>query len=237
MHTNKVLVRAVTALTLAAAVALPAALPAQSTPGGGTGRVETASAAIPTAANPHVEDSTWGAARITTSPAKAVSSAAATSNCDGCTAQSTSLQAVYFDGGTHAAADNTATAWSTCVGCSSAAVSVQLVIARGGQPLTVNNRSLALGAACAGCVTTAAAIQLVVAGETRHDLSLQARELITQVQTQLADRLAQPAADPAQQKAQSQSLADEASTRLEGIVVAELGAMPLQRNVDVQVGQ
>jgi Fe-S cluster biogenesis protein NfuA len=237
MH-HKTLISAVGAVALAALAILPAAGTTQLALGAASpNRLETASAAIPTAANPVVMDSTQRADRITASNAKAVASSAATSNCDGCDAQSTTLQVVYFDGSNGATADNTATAWSSCVGCASSAVSVQLVVALRAQPLVANNRALALNATCAGCTTTSAAIQFVIAGDTRRELSAQARELIARVQAQLADNLAQPSPDQGQQKAQADSLAIQTAEELENVIINDLGPAVVERKVDVQVGQ
>jgi len=236
MH-HKILVNTVGALALVAATVLPAAAGHLPVGNAGSSRLETASSAIPTAANPVVTDTAQGAARITASPAKAVASSVATSNCDGCDAQSTSLQVVYFDGSTGASADNTATAWSSCVGCASSAVSVQLVVARQSVPVTVNNRALALNAVCTGCTTTSAAIQFVIAGDTKRQLSEQAKVLIARIQAQLADRMSQPAPDQSQQKAEADSLATETAQKLESVIITDLGPASVQRLVDVQVGQ
>jgi Fe-S cluster biogenesis protein NfuA len=237
MH-HKILVNTVGALALVAAAVLPAAAPGQlALPSADSSRLETASSAIPTAANPVVSDTAQGAARISASPAKAVASSVATSNCDGCDAQSTTLQVVYFDGSTGASADNTATAWSSCVGCASSAVSVQLVVAHRSMPVTVNNRALALNAVCAGCTTTSAAIQFVVAGDTKRELSEQAKVLIARIQAQLADRMTDSSADQGQQKAQADSLATETAKKLESVIISDLGPASVQRLVDVQVGQ
>jgi Fe-S cluster biogenesis protein NfuA len=236
MH-HKILVNTVGALTLVAATVLPAAAGQFPLGNADSSRLETASSAIPTAANPVVADTAQGAARITASPAKAVASSVATSNCDGCDAQSTTLQVVYFDGSTGASADNTATAWSSCVGCASSAVSVQLVVARQSVPVTVNNRALALNAVCTGCTTTSAAIQFVIAGDTKRQLSDQAKVLIARIQAQLAERMAEPAPDQGQQKAQADSLATETARKLESVIITDMGPASVQRLVDVQVGQ
>jgi hypothetical protein len=237
MH-HKILVNTVGALALVAAVVLPAAAQGQHALGSpNSSRLETASSAIPTAANPVVTDTAQGAARISASPAKAVASSVATSNCDGCDAESTALQVVYFDGSTGASADNTATAWSSCAGCASSAVSVQLVVARHSVPVTVNNRALALNAACAGCTTTSAAIQFVIAGDTKRQLSEQAKVLIARIQAQLADRMAEPSPDQGQQKAQADTLATETAQKLESVIITDMGPASVQRLIDVQVGQ
>jgi hypothetical protein len=114
---------------------------------------------------------------------------------------------------------------------------VQLVVALRAQPLVANNRALALNATCAGCTTTSAAIQFVIAGDTRRELSAQARELIARVQAQLADNLAQPSPDQGQQKAQADSLAIQTAEELENVIINDLGPAVVERKVDVQVGQ
>ena len=83
--------------------------------------LDTASSAIPSAANPAVTDVAQATTRSRAAGAKAISSSIATSDCDGCSGQSTAFQVVYFDGSGAALADNTAAAWSSCAGCASSA--------------------------------------------------------------------------------------------------------------------
>lgn len=201
--------------------------------------LDTASSAIPSTADPAVTDIAQSTARSRAAGAKAVSSSVATSNCDSCSGQSTVFQIVYFDGAGTAKADNTAAAWSSCSDCMSSAVSVQLVVARRAQPLTVNNRAVALNANCTRCTTTAAAIQFVIAGGTRHDLSAQATTMIAQIQKQLADRLTSPARSGAQrlQAPEAKSQVDDAAGRLAAIILSDIGATITARSIDVQVGQ
>lgn len=200
--------------------------------------LDTASSAIPSAALPTVTDSALSTARSRSGGAKAVASSVATSNCDGCAGRSTVFQVVYFDGAGGAAADNTAAAWSSCTGCASSAVSVQLVVARRAQPLTVNNRAMALNVSCVQCTTTSAAIQFVIAGGLRRDLSSTAKGLIDQIQTQLADRLAssaQPGADRLRGP-DAKTLADDTANRLAAIILSDVGATVTQRSIEVDVG-
>ncbi len=201
--------------------------------------LDTASSAIPTGSNVSVKDSAEDTVRTRTEGQKAVASSIATSNCAGCDGQSTVFQVVYFDGTGGVAADNSAAAWSSCAGCSSSAVSVQLVVARHAQLVTVNNRALALNVSCERCTTTAAAIQFVISGGTRRDLSAQARKLISQIQELLADRLANSAQPDARRLTapEAKKLADESASKLEQIILSDVGAASVQRTIDVQVGQ
>lgn len=198
--------------------------------------LDTASSAIPTTAKPSVDDRAVTTIRTRVAGAKGVASSIATSDCDGCTAQSTVFQVIYIDGRGGAAADNVASAWSSCVGCASSAVSVQLVVSRRVQPLVVNNRSLAVNADCVECSTSAAAIQFVLAGGSGRTLSTQARELITQIQAELADRLAPPAgAERRVAPVDPRTAAEETAKKLEQVVLKDLRVSKLQRNVDVSV--
>lgn len=201
--------------------------------------LDTASAAIPSEAIPAVTDSAQSTAQTRSNDAKAVASSIATSNCDGCSAQSTVFQVVYFRGSGGAAADNTSAAWSSCAGCTSSAVSVQLVIARQAQPLILNNRALAVNANCVECTTTSAAIQFVIAGGNRRDLSAQAKAMIAEIQTQLADRLAPDASsgDPQLRSPEAKSLVDDTADRLAAIILSDIGATLTQSSIDVQVGE
>ncbi|HEY9471733.1 MAG TPA: hypothetical protein VIQ76_19170 [Propionibacteriaceae bacterium] len=201
--------------------------------------LDTASSAIPSAADPAVTDIAQSTARSRATGAKAVSSSVATSNCDGCAGQSTVFQVVYFDGAGTATADNTAAAWSSCTGCVSSAVSVQLVVARRAQPLTANNRAVALNANCTQCKTTSAAIQFVIAGGSHRDLSAQATNMIAQIQKQLADRLSSSARSGGQrlQGPEAKAQVDDAAGRLAAIILSDIGSTITSRSVDVQVGQ
>lgn len=200
--------------------------------------LDTASTAIPTAGQPTVADSAQSTVRTSSSTNKAASVSMATSNCDGCSGVATTFQVVYFDG-RKASADNSAAAWSSCAGCASSAVSVQLVVARKATQLTVNNRALALNVNCTECTTTSAAIQFVISGGTRRDLSTQAKDMITQIQAELGQRLQTTPRNQGLQRSapQAKSLTDDTAARLAQIILKDVGAASVQRNVDVQSGQ
>ncbi|TXN32331.1 hypothetical protein [Lacisediminihabitans profunda] len=204
----------------------------------GVGRFDTASSAIPTAAQPTAADRVDATAHAGRNAPKSVASAVATSNCDGCQGTATTFQVVYFDGSGPALADNTATAWSSCASCGASSVSVQLVVVRRAQPITVNNRALALNVACTGCSTSAAAIQFVIAGGTRRELSAQAHALIDQIQTELAASLAPAPQSNSRRLAapQLESLATQAADRLQKIIVSGTGAASVQRSIDLKLG-
>jgi hypothetical protein len=200
--------------------------------------LDTVSTAIPTVGQPTVSDSAESAVRTSSSTTKAGSVSIATSNCDGCSGVATTFQVVYFDG-KMASADNSAAAWSSCAGCSSSAVSVQLVVARRATTLTVNNRALALNLECTECRTTSAAIQFVISGGTRRDLSTQAKDMIGQIQAELGQRLQHtPPSQGLQRSAPlAKSLTDDTAARLAQIILKDVGATSVQRNIDVQSGQ
>ena len=201
----------------------------------------TMTSAIPTEATPSVHESAQDEVRVTRDTRKAEASAIATSDCDGCDAQSTTFQIVEIRGrGTGpAAADNSAVAWSSCIGCSSSAVSVQVVLAQRVEQLTVNNRALALNVACEACVTTAVSMQFVIAADKRRDISSEAEDLIAQIEAELAARLAQPApsADSRAAAPSPEALADEAASSVEEILTEEIGSAAVQRSVAVHVAE
>ena len=169
-----------------------------------------------------------------TSESKGVSSAVATSDCDGCAGTSTAFQVVYFDAADAAgAADNSAVAWTSCVDCSSSAVSVQLLIVRDPARLAVNNRALAVNVACDACATSATAIQFVLAGGPKRELTNRSRDLISQ---QLAERLSGSSADSRlRDESTAYGLADETARQLEQVILSDLGGTTVQRSIDVQV--
>ena len=210
----------------------------------GNGRhddLTTMSSAIPTEATPSVHESAQDEVSATRDTRKAEAASIATSECDGCDAQSTTFQIVEIRGrgSGPAAADNSAVAWSSCVGCSSSAVSVQLVLAQRVEQLTVNNRALALNVACDACVTSAVSIQFVIAADRRRDISSEAVGLIAQIEADLAARLAQaaPSADSRSAAPSPEALADEAANSVEEILTEEVGTAAVQRSVDVQVAE
>lgn len=199
--------------------------------------LDAVSSAIPSASDPQASDSAQTTVRTQSATKTANAASLATSNCDGCSGTATTFQVAYFDGFA-TLANNSAVAWSSCSGCTSSAVSVQLVIARRAGAVTVNNRAMALNVECTECNTNAAAIQFVVAGGSRRDLSAQAKNLIGQIQTELADRLNGPPAAGRSKMAEpeSKALADETAQKLQQIIVGDIGAGTVTRNIDVQTG-
>ncbi len=200
--------------------------------------LDAASTAIPTTGQRSVSDGAQSTVRTSSSTNKAESVSMATSNCDGCSGVATTFQVVYFDGKV-ANADNSAAAWSSCAGCSSSAVAVQLVVARRATQLNVNNRALALNVECTECTTSSAAIQFVISGGTRRDLSAQAKDMISQIQTELGQRLQNTPRSPGLQRSAplAKSLTDDAAARLAQIILKDVGASSVQRNIDVRSGQ
>lgn len=238
------LIAYLTVLALATAVAVTATFlgpvdASDASPGSGQwhNNLDAASSALPTVTQPTVNDQTADLIRTGNSDGKATAVSTASSSCDGCRANATTFQVVYFDGNEAIKADNVATAWSQCKGCSSYAISVQVVVARTSDQLTVNNRSLALNVLCTGCTTKSVAVQYVLVGGSRSDLSAAAKDRVTQLQTTLADRLSTAttpkAADPkAVAKADTDSIADQ----LQQVLIADTGSTSVKRNIDIQVG-
>jgi hypothetical protein len=238
------LIAYLTVVALAATVAVTTTFlgpvdASDASPGAGQwhNNLDAASSALPTAAQPTVNDQAADLIRTWHNDAKATAVSTASSNCDGCQAKATTFQVVYFDGNDADTADNVATAWSQCNGCSSYAISVQVVVARTSDRLTVNNRSLALNVLCTDCTTNSVAVQYVLVGGSRSDLSAATKVLVTLLQTTLADRLSTAAtptaADPeARAKADTDPIADQ----LQQILIADTGSTSVKRNIDIQVG-
>jgi len=134
--------------------------------------LDLTASAHPSTANPVVGDEAYAAATVHHRDVKADNTATSSATCDGCTAESASLQILYVVGAGQAQLDNSATAWSqACVGCTSTALSVQVVVLRGAPATTPSNRAFAVNAACETCRTTAAAFQLVVVADRARRLS------------------------------------------------------------------
>ena len=79
--------------------------------------LDAASTAIPTAAQSSVQTQAKSLIRARASNTKATAVAAASTDCDGCSGEATTLQIVYFDGSGPVSADNVANAISQCSGC------------------------------------------------------------------------------------------------------------------------
>lgn len=200
--------------------------------------LDAASTAIPTAAQPTVRSQANSLIRAWSSNTKATAVAVASTNCDGCTGDATTLQVVYFDGFGPVLADNVAHAVSECTGCGSSAVSLQVVIARRADQLIVNNRSLALNLpGCDGCTTTASATQIVLVGGNRRDLSASAKDTIGQLQDVLAGRLATAADAPtAQARTTAEAEAASIADQIQAVLARDTGSTTVLRNIDVRVG-
>ena len=192
--------------------------------------LDAASSAIPSASRPLVTDAARSEAVLQPSGGKAVSTAVATSGCDGCSGTATTLQTVRIAGNGAAIADNVATAWSSCAGCSSTAVSVQILTGAKASAVVVNNRSLALNVACSGCTTTAVALQFVTIGGTQRELSAATKTLIQQIEQELGLTLLGARGDEAKQDA------DDAANRAKAAIAADSGADDVAAYVEVDAG-
>lgn len=132
----------------------------------------------------------WGAG------SQSESTAGATADCDGCTAEATALAVVYGSGPSHVRVDNLATSTtSSCTGCGTVAVSVQVVMLRRAGTVEANNRATAVNAACTGCRASSAAYQTVIIDPRGRRLS--ARDL-AELRDWIQDQADQMAKAPAQ---------------------------------------
>lgn len=194
------------------------------------GRLDLTSIAIPTLTQPQVTDSAFDIERLRGWQVDAQTSAAATSDCDGCSAVATTLAIIYADGGrSRTSFDNVATSWNTCVDCSATTVSVQVVVLRRAGEVTANNRALALNAACVGCRASAAAYQLVVVEPRGRQLSQADVEQLRAWVADQATALSQPAPrallrSSAPEEAPLDGLEEQLGTALGGITALERSA-------------
>ncbi len=150
--------------------------------------LDTTSSAHPSSVRPSVRDDAFaeGATRDREVEADATGTSSAT--CDGCAAESTTLQVLYVSRARAARLDNAAVAWTqSCRECTATSLSVQVVVLRGRPTVVPNNRALALNAACAACRTASAAFQLVVVADGADRLSEQS---LTELRTWFDDQAA-----------------------------------------------
>ncbi|MEA5456308.1 hypothetical protein SPF06_16345 [Sinomonas sp. JGH33] len=232
-------------VTAFAAVALAASVPESASAEGrgpsdesrASSSLDVASSAIPTSANPLVTDAARSETGLRPTGGKAVATAVATSECNGCSGTATTLQTVTLDGPAAAVGDNVATAWSSCVGCSSTAVSVQIITGPRAAPIEANNRSLAANIACADCQSTAVALQFVILGGTRRELSAQAKAIIQQIEQELGLTLAaQEARNDGSHHDDAERAAEDAAARARDAIKNDTRADSVAARVDVETG-
>lgn len=208
--------------------------------------IESASAAIPVKPGATAQDESTRYRRVNARNVRADSVATATSNCDGCSASSATLQIVYARYARTLAADNVATAWSTCKNCSSSAVSLQVVVVRPGGTITAANRSTAFNVACVGCKTNAAAIQIVIVAPSRHDPSQSALvrcqglrdELLAELHAQPQSRArsavpASPGGPAAPTTAPVPPAMVSTTAQIQSILASDLGATSARNDIQL----
>jgi hypothetical protein len=222
------------AAALAAAVAVVGLVSASSEADSQHGRLDLTSIAIPTAVQPQVHDTAFDLEHLRGPRVDVDTSAAATSDCDGCAAVATTLAIVYADGRSGGRFDNVATAWNTCADCSATTVSVQVVVLRKAGPVTVNNRALALNAACESCHANAAAYQLVVV--SRHGRAL-GRADVARLQSWVAEQAEQLATPAPRMSLRSSAPAAKPLGGLESQLGTALGGVTtVSQSTDVRHG-
>ena len=164
--------------------------------------LDLAASAHPSSARPAVTDSAFAEGATRERDVDADASGTSSATCDGCAAESATLQVLYVARARAARLDNTAVAWTqACTGCTATSLSVQVVVVRGGPALVPNNRALALNAGCESCRTTAAAFQVVVVADRARRLSAaslaELRAWFDDQAAQVRASVALPAPDPA----------------------------------------
>lgn len=164
--------------------------------------LDLAASAHPSSARPAVTDSAFAEGATRERDVDADASGTSSATCDGCTAESATLQVLYVARARAARLDNAAVAWTqACTGCASTSLSVQVVVVRGRPTVVPNNRALALNAGCTSCRTTAAAYQVVVVADRARRLSAaslaELRAWFEDQAAQVRASVALPAPDPA----------------------------------------
>lgn len=141
--------------------------PAAHPDGGKPSTIDLLSSAHPSGAMPAVVDRAYdGRGAIRGIDVSADAAALASTTCDGCAGESTTLQVVYANRARRARVDNVANAWAQeCTGCTGTALSVQVVVLRGRPTAVPNNRALSVTAACDSCRTSALAFQVVLVAD------------------------------------------------------------------------
>ncbi|WP_107774031.1 hypothetical protein [Nocardioides sediminis] len=167
------------------------------------GRVlDLTASAHPSSARPAVSDRAFAEGATREREVDADASGTSSATCDGCAAESATLQVLYVQRAGTARLDNAAVAWTqACTGCTATSLSVQVVVVRGGPALVPNNRALALNAGCTSCRTTAVAYQVVVAADRARRLSAESlaelRAWFDDQAAQVRASVAAPPPDPA----------------------------------------
>ena len=134
--------------------------------------LDLAASAHPSSARPAVTDNAFAEGATRERDVDADASATGSATCDGCAAETATLQVLYVARARAARLDNAAVAWTqACSGCTATSLSVQVVVVRGRPTVVPNNRALALNAGCTSCRTTAAAFQVVVVADRARRLS------------------------------------------------------------------
>lgn len=191
----------------------------------------------PSTANPVVSDVAYAVASARERDVKADNTATSSATCDGCTADSASLQILYVARAGQAQLDNSATAWNqACVGCATTALSVQVVVLRGVPTITPNNRAFAVNAACDTCRSTSAAYQLVVVADRARRLSdasvAELRSWFDEQAALLRAPVAVPPAEPAPSPRRRDPGTAQALGFLETLVNADLGSATVSADVE-----
>jgi hypothetical protein len=218
---------------------------------------DLAASAHPSSARPAVTDQAFAEGATRERDVDADASGTSSATCDGCTAESATLQVLHVSRADAARLDNSAVAWTqACTGCTATSLSAQVVVVRGRPALVPNNRALALNAGCTSCRTTAAAFQVVVVADRATRLSAEALaelrawfdDQAAQVRASVAlpavdpapDPTASPAPDPApspsrrarrRDAASEQQAATAALAALTGLVTEELSGVAVASDV------
>ncbi|MDH2413914.1 hypothetical protein [Nocardioides sp. CER19] len=199
--------------------------------------LDLTSSAHPSEARPNHSDQATDISSTWARTVRADTTALASTNCDGCNGDATTLQVLYVNHGRDVSVDNAAVAWSQCADCGGTALSVQVVVLAGGHQVRADNRAFAVNAACAGCNTAAIAYQLVVVTPRHSHLSKEAaQELRDWVAAQAAALRHDPAA-LSRRPAAAARAEQHAADGLEGLVNGDLGSRTRELDVSDAPGR
>lgn len=137
----------------------------------------------------------WGAGAVSRS------TAGSTADCDGCTAEATTLAVVYGNSPGQVRAANLATSTTTaCSDCGTVSISVQVILLRRAGTVQADNRASAVNAGCTGCRASSAAYQTVVVDPRGRPLSSHDLAVLRDWVEDQADQMAAQGPAPSQRR-------------------------------------
>lgn len=198
------------------------------------GRIATSSSAFASIAEPKVTDHvTSTTAKSKAEHVKVTATGTASSTCDDCMSDASTLQVVRLHHPKVAKVDNAAIAWSQeCAGCTSSAISIQIVLIDKTKKLTANNRAFASNVLCDTCQTRAAAFQFVIVGAP-HAMSAKAAAAVRREGERILAELAQQGGSNSRRSSTDQ-LEAGALDALHKVVLGATGGHVQEQHADIK---